>query len=177
MTDLSTVRALFDYTDWSNRRLLECAAPLQDPQLDAEMHIGPGTLRRTLLHIYNGEHVWLRRWQAEAETPWPSETERVNMGDLSARFEANTRERAAFLDRLASSSSPTSSTSPPPSDLTRLMTYRDSKGGRYQATLGQMLIQGVMHAKHHQAQACNILRRLGAEWPELDYMMSVRRPA
>jgi len=40
-----------------------------------------------------------------------------------------------------------------------------------------MLVQGVMHSKHHQAQAANILRRLDAKWPELDYMMRIRKPA
>jgi uncharacterized damage-inducible protein DinB len=39
-----------------------------------------------------------------------------------------------------------------------------------------MLLQGALHSKHHQAQAVNILRRLGAAWPELDYMMHVRKP-
>jgi uncharacterized protein YciI len=55
--------------------------------------------------------------------------------------------------------------------------YRDSKGSLFQATLGDMLMQGVMHTKHHQAQAVNALKRLGAAWPELDYMYRVRKPA
>ena len=165
MIDLSTVRTLLEYTDWSNGRLLEGAGPLTDEQLDRDMQIGPGSLRKTMLHIYNGESVWLKRWRSEIEIKWPSEAEKVSITDLTRRFEGTIRERDMFLERV------------PAVNLSRVQTYRDSKGSLFQASLGDMLIQGVMHSKHHQAQACNILRRLGAEWPELDYMYRVRKPA
>ena len=165
MIDLLTVRTLLEYTDWSNHRLLECAGPLTDEQLDRDMQIGPGSLRKTMLHIYNGESVWLKRWRSEIEIKWPSEAEKVSITDLTRRFEGTIRERDMFLERV------------PAVNLSRVQTYRDSKGSLFQASLGDMLIQGVMHSKHHQAQACNILRRLGAEWPELDYMYRVRKPA
>ena len=163
MIDLLTVRTLLEYTDWSNHRLLECAGPLTDEQLDRDMQIGPGSLRKTMLHIYNGESVWLKRWRSEIEIKWPSEAEKVSITDLTRRFEGTIRERDMFLERV------------PAANLSRVQTYRDSKGSLFQASLGDMLIQGVMHSKHHQAQACNILRRLGAEWPELDYMYRIRQ--
>ena len=154
---------LLDYTDWSNRRLLECAAPLSDDQLDRDMQIGPGTLRRTLRHIYAGEFVWLRRWRGEVETRWIDEGVKAPIAQMAADFDANSRERDSFLARL------------PDADLARVQLYRDSKGNVFEAALGEMLVQGVMHSKHHQAQACNILRRLDAAWPELDYMVRIRR--
>jgi uncharacterized damage-inducible protein DinB len=40
-----------------------------------------------------------------------------------------------------------------------------------------MLLQLCYHATHHRAQAVNILRRLGTQAPELDYMMRIREPA
>ncbi len=166
--DLGTIRILIDHTDWSNDRLLDAAKPLSDEQLDRDMAIGPGSLRRTLLHILSGECVWLRRWRGESETRWPDEGERVGVGTLRLRFDVNRRERDAFLDRLAAEQGRGGT------DLARVQPYRDSKGTMYRATLGDMLIQGVMHSKHHQAQAVNIVRRAGGDWPELDYMYRVR---
>jgi uncharacterized damage-inducible protein DinB len=118
-----------------------------------------------MLHILSGEHVWLRRWRGEADIRWPDEQERIGVAELRSRLVANRRDRDAFLDRLAAEHA----------DLGRVQPYRDSRGTMYRATLGEMLIQGVMHSKHHQAQAVNIVRRLGGEWPELDYMYRVRR--
>ena len=163
MIHLGTIRTLLAYTDWSNHRLLECASALSDEQLDRDMQIGPGTMRRTMRHIYAGEYVWLRRWRGEVETDWLDETAKIPVGQLAADFETNIREREALLARLIES------------DLARVQPYRDSKGNLFKASLGDMLMQGVLHSKHHQAQACNILKRLGAPWPELDYMMRIRR--
>ena len=165
MLDLATLRTIVEYTDWSTTRLLECAAPVADAALDTDLQIGPGTLRRILLHTYNGELIWLRRCQGIVENPWPSESEKVAMGTLAGRFAANTAARNRWLDALA------------PDALGRVQTYRDSKGTLFEAALGDMILQGAMHTKHHQAQTVNALRRLGAQWPELDYMYRVRKPA
>src|SRR5271154_2818432 len=139
MIDLGTIRTLLDYTDWSNRRLLECAMPLGDEPLDRDMQIGPGTLRRTMRHIYAGEFVWLRRWRGEVETRWIDESLKLPMAQMAAEFEANIHERETFLARLLEA------------DMGRLRAYRDSKGDLFNAPLGEMLMQGVMHSKHHQA--------------------------
>jgi len=164
---LDTVCILLEYTDWSNDRLLEAAAGLSDEQLDRDMQIGVGTMRKTLLHIYNGELMWYRRWRGgeHAQAKWPSESEPVTVSELRERFAANRRERDALLAELAAAHA----------DLGRIQQYRDSKGSPFGASLGDMLIQGAMHSKHHQAQAVNIVKRLGGTWPELDYMNWVRK--
>lgn len=165
MINLGTLHTLFEYNDWSNARLLEAALPLSDELLDRPLEIGPGTLRKILIHTYNGEYVWLRRWRGDAETPWPSESEPTPIATLQAAFLANARDRNSSLARLFES------------DLARIQPYRDSKGSPFRAALGEMLMQSILHSKHHQAQACNAIRRLGAAWPELDYMMRIRTPA
>lgn len=162
MIDLDTVRVLLEYTDWCNRQLLESAAPLDDDALDRDMQIGPGSVRRILVHIASGEQVWLRRWKGEAEAKWPAETERVAVAALAARLAENAAARDAWLSTLS------------PADTVVVQPYRDSRGTLYRASLGDMLVQGVMHSKHHQAQCVNALKRLGARWPELDYMYRVR---
>lgn len=161
---LPTIRTLLDYTDWSNTRLLECAANVSDDHLDQDLQIGPGTLRRILIHTYNGELVWLKRWRNEPSIPWPSESDKTPVAELATRFHDNARERNAYLDTLN------------PAQLPVVQAYRDSKGNPFKAPLGDMLMQAVMHSKHHQAQACNALKRLGAPWPELDYMIRLRQP-
>lgn len=167
MTDLDLLRHLFAYGDWANDQLVGAGAPLSADQLDRPFDIGPGSLRRTLLHILIGEEVWLARWQGEVERKWGGEREPVEPATIAARFTSLRAPRTAFLSGLRAS------------DLDRVQTYRDSKGSLFTATLRDMLIQGHMHGTHHRAQAVNILRRLGLGTPppELDYMMHVRTPA
>lgn len=163
--DLASLRPLLLYSDWANGQVLRAAAGLDDGQLDRAMEIGRGSFRRTLLHLYAGEHVWLQRWQGKGETPWPDESEAASVVTLAERFGRTRGERDTFLKLLT------------PADTQRRLSYRDSRGGLFAATLGDMLLQAVIHSIHHRAQLVNMLRRLGIAAPELDYIMWVRRPA
>lgn len=122
-------------------------------------------MRRTLLHVLAGEAVWLKRWQGERETPWPNEDEMVGPLMIWERFCELFPRRDRFLAELH------------PEEISRSVTYRDSKGSLFSATLGDMMIQMCLHSTHHRSQAVNLFRRLGSAAPELDYMMWVRQPA
>lgn len=165
MTKTSNARAMFSYNDWADLQLLGAARLLSDAQLDQGFDIGLGTLRRTLKHILDGETVWLARWQGKAETPWPDYETSISVAEMERGFAAAWRERDSFLGRVDADA------------MARTIVYRDSKGSLFQATLAQMMMQMFVHSTHHRAQAANILRRLGAGLVELDYMMSIRRPA
>lgn len=156
---------MFEYNDWANGELLRAAGPLNETQLDQSFDMGRGSLRRTLLHIYCGELVWLARWQQKTETPWPDEEERVSVAMVAERHAATKMERVAFLDKLSAP------------EHEREIQYRDSKGQLYRAALGDMILQMLNHSAHHRAQAVNMLRRVNAGLVELDYMYRIRQAA
>lgn len=161
---LHTAMLLLRYSDHMNEQILAAAGTLDDDQLDHRFDMSRGTLRRTLMHLLAGEAVWLKRWQGERETPWPDEDERASVESIRERFRAVFLERDAFLSNLTED------------ELGQVVAYRDSKGSLFSATLSDMLLQGILHSVHHRAQATNMLRRLGAESLEMDYMTFVRRP-
>jgi uncharacterized damage-inducible protein DinB len=165
MLNIDSIQAFLNYSDWANDQILRAAAVLPDAQLDQSFDMGRGSLRKTLVHVWAGEHVWVQRWQGRTETPWPDEEERVGVAALAERFEPVVRQRNAFLATVHDAA------------LSRVVTYRDSKGSLFQAALGDMMMQMIVHSIHHRAQAVNMLRRVGAAAPELDYMMWVRKPA
>lgn len=166
MGELSMIRRLLEHSDWANRQVLDAAAALSDEQLDRGLGIGPdeGSLRRVLTHMWAGEDTWLRRCRGEVEAPWTDEHERLSVNELRARFERTRRAREAFMASIDDSM------------LGRVQMYRDSRGSLFSATLGDMLLQGVVHSVHHRAQATNAIRRLGGVAPEMDYMVRIRRP-
>lgn len=156
---------LMPYNDWANDQLLAAGDALTDEQLDERFDISMGTFRKVLLHVYVGEYVWLRRWQGQSDQPWLDQGERIRPADLGRRYRTLRQERDAFFADLTMER------------LAQPQKYLDSKGSYFSAPLGEMLIQGFVHSTHHRAQLVNMLRRLDANPPELDYMMWCRRPA
>jgi uncharacterized damage-inducible protein DinB len=165
MLTLESIRMMMKYSDWANRAILEASASLPDAKLDQPFDMGMGSLRKTLLHIYNGEHVWLNRWQGRAETKWPGEEEKATPATVRDRLAGTWRDRDAYLATLKDA------------DLKREVTYRDSKGSLFRATLSDMMMQMFVHSAHHRAQAVNMIRRVGDAAPEVDYMYWIRKPA
>jgi uncharacterized damage-inducible protein DinB len=163
--NFETAQAFLRYSEWANDQLLRAAAGLNDEKLDQSFDMGRGSLRKTLLHLWAGESVWLARWMGKTETPWPDEEAKANIPNIDERFKGVYSDRDAFLKTVGDA------------DLERVIPYRDSKGTLYKASLGDMIMQGIVHSIHHRAQAVNMLRRLGATAPEVDYMYWVRKPA
>ena len=162
---LATLSEFLKYSNWANSEILRHSEKLTDAQLDQPFDMGLGCLRRTLIHIHAGEHVWLQRWQGRTETPWPNELVKTPVAEIAAHFARTYEERATFLSKVTDG------------DLKNPITYRDSKGSLFKATLGDMIMQAILHSTHHRAQAVNMLRRAAGAAFELDYMMSVRKPA
>jgi uncharacterized damage-inducible protein DinB len=164
--EMGVLQRLFEYSDWANQAVLSAADRLGDAALDREIDIGPtpGSLRRILIHTYNGELVWLQRWQKQLP-PWPPERVQMPVGEIRKGFEQVARDRQAFISGLDGVR------------LGQVQQYRDSKGSMFEATLLDMILQGLTHSTHHRAQAANAIRRLGGEAPELDYMTRVRKLA
>jgi len=164
MTGIEPIRTLFNYSDRANGQLIEASSRLTDDQLDRAFPMGRGSLRKTLLHIWAGEHVWLLRWKGQADTPWPDENVPTPVTVIARDLNQTSTGRDVFLDSLDES------------NLRQLTRYLDSVAGYFQATLTDMILQGLVHSIHHRAQAVNMLRQLGIEPPEVDYMTTVRLP-
>jgi uncharacterized damage-inducible protein DinB len=154
--DLGTIRILFQHNDWGREQLMAVADRLTDEQLDRPFEMGPGTLRKTLEHIFAAEWVWLARWGGRSPTQGECPRNLPTMGDLLRVWRETATQREAFLNTLTDA------------DLERDVDYRNTVGkpGRYQ--LGIMMLHVCTHGTHHRAQAINMLRQLGVTPPELD---------
>lgn len=148
-----------------NLKLLVASHTLSDAQLDQPLDIGMGSTRRILRHVLAGEITWLERWRGVTEAKWIEASLPNDLPTLTVRFEQTGNELIQFVDSLA------------PDRLSLEQPYRDSRGTLYRATLGQMILQGLLHSHHHRAQWVNALRRVGGPVVEVDYMYSVRQTA
>lgn len=164
MIQLETMRTFYRYNDWANEQLLLAAGQVGDGRLDQPFDMGLGSIRATLMHIIIGEDTFLKRGQGQVEAKWGDEKERVIVVQMKERLADTQRRRDAFFSTLTDS------------ELPKKRVYRDSYGSLYSTTLGDLIVQVCTHSMHHRAQVVNMLRRVGANAPELDYIYWMRRP-
>jgi len=119
-------------------------------------------LRKTLLHIRFAEQWWLDNWTLGPGRPFPELPESMPVSELRGLFNTTASKRNSFLANLNDADLHSPVEAHPRPNVKRVF------------PLGVTLLQLCGHGVHHRAQAVNMLRRLGAEPLELDYMMSVR---
>lgn len=156
---MQTVREAFRHNDWANARLFDFAADCTDDELDRPFEMGPGSLRRTLFHLWEAERIWLDRWTNQAPATFGTQDAALPLAEIRQRLEATAAARERFCDDL------------PPDGGARRVTFTTSKGETVTLPLGDTLLHVANHAIHHRAQALNMLRRLDHKRPAgLDYL-------
>ncbi len=155
---LDTIQRLFWHNDWANGKLLDAAGRLADDALDRAFPIGPGSIRKTLYHIFIAEWLWLRRWGGVSPRKGEEPREFVRLDELAVEWRSLVAQRRGYLTGLSAT------------DLPRAVTYSNLRGDTHTFALGHLLIHVATHGVHHRAQVVNMLRQVGATPPELDFL-------
>lgn len=150
------------YGDWASRRVIAAAAGLTDAQLDRKFEMGLGTLRRTLMHIYDAETWWVENWKGTPESHFQRLPDSTALAALQGLYDSVIERRDAFISALDETG------------LNRVVACEPGPGVKLRFRIGESLMQLGFHGTHHRAQASNMLRRLGATPPELDYVLYFR---
>jgi uncharacterized damage-inducible protein DinB len=154
--------ALARYGDWAMQRLFDAAAGLSDDALDRDFAMGVGGLRATLAHIRFADQWWLENWTLGPGRPFPETEPHVTIADLRRLWAQTVQQRDAYLAGL------------PQADFARPVTATPRPGVTRVFPLEVTLMQLGFHGTHHRAQALNMLRRLAAPTPGLDYILFQR---
>lgn len=158
--DADTIRKCFAYGDWANERLFNLLAPLDDSALDRPFDLGMSTIRKTVLHIADAEHWWLRNWTA-GPTQFGKAPVTTSVGDLRDQWSKHIAERNRFVESLDADSSQRVVTA-----LVGPMTVR--------IPIIESMLQLFGHGTHHRAQLINMMRHTNCSPPNCDYLFWFR---
>ncbi len=158
--DAATVRSYFAYGDWANQILMQVSSTLDSECLDRSFGLGMDTIRKTMLHIQDGERWWLNNWLI-GPTPFDQASESTSLESIQQTWTEVIDTRSRFLQTLD------------PASAKRIVTAQVGLM-TIQVELLESLIQLGGHGTHHRAQWVNMLRKCGKNPPPVDYIVWVR---
>ena len=158
--DVALLRRWCDYGDWGMDRLLKVADGLSDADLDRDFGMGMGSLRKTLLHLFDAENWWRINWRGERR-PFPRLPAETSLAELAQLWSELAADRRDFMDGLGDGG------------LERVVEI-DPGGGPLAFRVGESIVQLCVHGTHHRAQAINLAKRLGRASDAFDFVVFVR---
>ena len=148
----SDVRRLFEYDRWANHRLLSAAQLLSPDEFARDVGASFGSIKGTLVHILDGEWVWIQFFQDRPRTKQLVPDAFPDAAAVADACPDQERELQAFADGLTDE---------------QLQSRRTVRGTEY--TL-EALIQHVMnHSTYHRGQVALLLRQAGHQPPATDF--------
>lgn len=154
--DLDLVRRYFAYHDWATARILESAASLDDAALDRPFDLGPGSIRKTLVHLQSVEPGWLKVW-AEGSGTFDLSDPHLSVSEIQAAWPPAAGQRNEFVARLDDAAA-------------QRIVAINFGGPPIQFRIIESAVQICVHGTHHRAQLLNMLRHSGVTAPALDYV-------
>jgi len=160
MTSAARFRHLFEYEQDAHAKVMASlnAAPMIKQSLPE--------YRRALsmmAHIVVARRIWLFRLGAAKERPTSFFPEVSDLSSLAAEVDAMQKAWAAYLATLDDAA------------VARVLTYQTSEGDWYRSTVEDILTQLYGHSLYHRGQIAMLLRTLGCQPAETDYIFYSRR--
>jgi len=151
------IEALFDFTYWADRTILDAASSLPPEAFSRPVSITYRDLRATLVHTLDVEMSWRRRLRGEPRAVWDSTLaadDFASVAVLADRWAQDEAEMRAWIDGLTDA------------DLGAIQDLGD--GDRF--PLWFYLVHIVTHSEQQRRDAQLILRHLGTEPPDLEFL-------
>lgn len=154
---IGDIHALFDFTYWADQQILQAAAGLPTEVFTQPVAITYRNLRGTLVHTLDVEMSWRRRLRGEPKGVWDASlsVDDYPTADLLAGHWA--RDEAEMRTWLATLND---------EDLTAIADL----GNADRFPLWYYLVHIVTHSEQQRRDAQLILRHLGHEPPDLEFL-------
>ncbi len=148
------------YNAWANQRLLDLISEqCSDVQLNRELISSFPTIRKTLLHIWGAESVWLLRLQGTSPSTWSWMDFTGTQEELKKVMLENDRNWLDFIE------------SKDENYLYATFDYKAIDGTAYASSRVEAIHHCMNHSTFHRGQLVTLLRQVGiTKLPSTDYI-------
>lgn len=150
-----------DYNDWANGQMAEWLGTADDEAMVREIESSFDNLRKTVLHIWSAEYLWLQVLKDEPYDNNPVANFDGTTDELIKGWLAASRAFWAYVDNL---------------DETALNGTRESGTDRPPLAVTDIIQHCMNHSTYHRGQLVTMGRQAGLSTPpQTDYIFYVRK--
>ena len=149
-----TIRTLYEYHRWANRKLFDVVAALGEEVAAREVgkQFSYPTLRQMLGHLYAADWGWLSRWKGASPTKFPDPP--PTLAELRQRWDVLEGEQRAFIEGLT------------PDALSRTLDYKTIDGKALRLPLADLLQHVATHGSHHRSELATMITMISQSPPD-----------
>lgn len=159
--DSKDIALLYEYNRWANDRILDAASELTADQFVKNLPNSHLSVRDTLAHILSAEWIWLMRWQDTSPKTMLNPADFPTVHSLRAKWAEVEREQMDFISKVTDEF------------LGRVIAYTNTKGEERKYLLQHMMQHVVNHSSYHRGQVVTMLRQLGVEAVDTDFIIFI----
>jgi uncharacterized damage-inducible protein DinB len=158
MSKVELIRALYDYNEWANNRLLKTASELSADEFSRTQGASWGSIEANLAHVAGAQVVWLSRWHTGANrTPLADIHAITSIDNIRGLFDDSHSALREFTASLSEQR------------LDSMLAYADSRGNQDERVLWQLMVHVANHGTYHRGEVAMALTALGHSPGDLDY--------
>jgi uncharacterized damage-inducible protein DinB len=155
---LALLNELFDYNYWARDRQLQTCAALTEEQFLRPLGSSFSSIRDTFAHLVGAEWLWLECWRGHLSKPMLSSEEFPTLAAVSERWRVVESEMRQYLAGLSEVT------------LAHPTTYTSPEGQSWTFLHWRTMLHVVNHQSYHRGQIATLLRQLGIQPPEVDFL-------
>jgi uncharacterized damage-inducible protein DinB len=157
---LSALKEMFAHNYWARDRQLKVCSALSEEQFLRSLGNSFPSVRDTLVHLLAVEWFWLERWRGRSPRALLPVEEFSTLAAICERWQTVEQEMKEYLASLSQG------------DLEQPFTYMGTQGITWSYTLWRMFIHLLEHQCYHRGQVTALLRQLGAEPLQVDFLVA-----
>jgi uncharacterized damage-inducible protein DinB len=159
--DKKEIELLYEYNRWANDRILNAASKLTTDQFVKDLSNSHPSVRDTLTHILSAEWIWLMRWQGISPKTMLDSANFPTVSSLRTKWAAVEKDQMDFIRKVTDES------------LGKVIVYTNPKGEERKYLLQHMMQHVVNHSSYHRGQVVTMLRQLGVEAIDTDFIVFI----
>jgi uncharacterized damage-inducible protein DinB len=159
--DMKYVIDTIIYNHWANLQLADAATDLDKKQFYKVLISSFPSVHKTLIHILWAEELWVERWQGRSFIPALDPEDYPTLESIKEKIESLYQDQIQYLNNLN------------PESEDQYVSYINFRGEKWDYTLRQMVQHLTFHSAFHRGQLVTLLRQLGVNPPNTDYLMFI----